>query len=89
MLVFVLTLGVAAPIVAIAGVTVGGGWGALGLIAAGGLVALTAWRAIPVVQATVGWRPRRLRMLAVLWSVWVASALLALGALVWLVLDAG
>lgn len=83
-LVFVLTLVVVAPVIAIAGVVAWGNWALTGLAVAGALVFWTGRRALQSVRAAPAIAGIRLRMVAVLWMVIVVAGLLATGSAVWL-----
>lgn len=83
-LVFVVTLMVIAPLIAIAGVAAWGTWAPIGLGVAGWLVAWTAWRALPSIRRSPTIAGIRLRMLTVVWMVIVAAALLTAGSAFWL-----
>lgn len=83
-LVFVLTLMLIAPVIAIAGVVAWGTWTPIGLGAAGWLVAWTGYRALPSVQRSPAIAGVRLRMLTVVWMVIVAAGLLTAGSALWL-----
>lgn len=71
---FVLTLGIIAPLVAIAGVTSRGAWVPAGLMVAGALVFWTARRALVPIRSVpmVAWLRRELLIL--LWLVIVIAA---------------
>jgi hypothetical protein len=83
-LVFVLTLVVVAPVIAIAGVVAWGNWTPTGLMVAGALVVWTGRRALESARAAPTIAGIRLRMVAVLWMVIVAAGLLTAGSAFWL-----
>jgi hypothetical protein len=83
-LVFMLTLVVVAPVIAIAGVVAWGNWTPSGLMIAGALVFWTGRRALDSARTAPTIAGIRLRMLAVLWIVIVVAALLSAGSAFWL-----
>ena len=84
-IVFLLTLLVIAPIVAIAGVVAWGNWTPTALMAAGTMVFWTGRRALVPIRANAPTIAGiRLRMLAVLWMVIIAAGLLAAASAFWL-----
>lgn len=83
--VFLLTLLIVAPIVAIAGVVAWGNWAPTGLMVAGLLVFWTARQAVVPIRASApAIAGVRLRMLAVMWMVIVGAGLIVAGSAFWL-----
>ena len=85
-LVFLLTLVLVAPALAIAGVAAGGVWAPLGLMAAGSLLIRTGRATLGhVAEAVPSFGGIRLRIQAVVWSVVIVAAILVAASTAWLV----
>lgn len=84
-LVFLVTLVVAAPMVAIAGVVAWGNWAPTGLMIAGLMVLWTGRRALaPIRQSAPTIGGIRLRMQAIVWMVVGVAALITIASAFWL-----
>jgi hypothetical protein len=88
-LVFVVTLAVVGPVLAIAAVATGGRWAPAGVAAAAGLVAASAFASfLSLRRQPQGASALRMRMMGVTASVSVAAGILAIGCTIWLVVEA-
>lgn len=87
--VFIISLVLVGPVIAIAAVAAGGLWVPAGVGSAAGLVSLAAWASfVSLRRSPLGGSVLRARMMGVTASTSIAAGLLTVGSAVWLVLDA-